>query len=642
MPGPEQKKKSHNQQIEEARGDAQPPFQPTDYTGLKLDNALAEQIAQQPVSEYLIFEKSKDKTRIQAKLPEKGYDPRTGQEYNIRVNMNHLARGMVRAVMNPDGSIDTDKAMDLALLKDSVNNSTTQEEYERKSKAFIDKLDIPEADRDDFERFFRVNVDPLHTDPHEQTKTGSALFHGFNDPVNFMYNEVCLNLAPYQYAAEGNMPTGFGADKATKEGVNAVVKDSEADYRNICETYRLMAEMDPKTEQRILYPMDCKAFRNVTEAFVEQNNAWRKQRGLEQVNMQPGDLDLAQQQEDPKNNVARAFDEHHYLAFPVTLDNKTVVLSLENTAPPDGKIIERPGVERTGVGLFESKEAIDKFHKSVNLGVVKNRADYNAIKDMKNILNNKHYNFAPQVSTWEAEARHAKELSKGVADEARVADCFARHLAAQSVVEAADEAHRPPYDKKLLDKSAEELKQNKSFKLMAQTYGVEGMRRALAAPDPQAASIELFAPQQGKRYAASDRTRERLNALGEVMNTKGRSPEWVKLHDALTDPNMKDTAQIFDAVEAYTKGKKSVRKTQEGRESFDLAMTALAIAAGGGDPAAKQRAQNLVDRINEVRGSQDEKHRNHVSLSAYAPREVSEQEKQQPEKQQPAAQGPEA
>ena len=126
------------------------------------------------------------------------------------------------------------------------------------------------------------------------------------------------------------------------------------------------------------------------------------------------------------------------------------------------------------------------------------------------------------------------------------------------------------------------------------------------------------------------------------MNTKGRSPEWVKLHDALTDPNMKDTAQIFDAVEAYTKGKKSVRKTQEGRESFDLAMTALAIAAGGGDPAAKRRAQNLVDRINEVRGSQDLKHKNHVSLEAYAPREVREQEKQQPEKQQPAAQGPEA
>ena len=43
MPGPEQNK-SHNQQIEEVRKNTQPPFQPTDYTGLKLDNELAEQI----------------------------------------------------------------------------------------------------------------------------------------------------------------------------------------------------------------------------------------------------------------------------------------------------------------------------------------------------------------------------------------------------------------------------------------------------------------------------------------------------------------------------------------------------------------------------------------------------------------------
>ena len=634
MPGPEQNK-SHNQQIEEVRKNTQPPFQPTDYTGLKLDNELAEQIKGQPVSEYLIFEKGKDKTRIQAKLPEMGYDPKTGHEYNIRVNMNYLARGMVRAVMNPDGSIDTDKAMDLSILKDSINNSATPEEYERSSKAFIDKLNIPEADRAEFETFFRVNVDPLHSDPHEQAETGSALFHGFNDPVNFMYNEVYSNFAPYQYAAEGNMPTGFGADKATKEGVGAVVKDSEADYRNVCETYRLMADMDPKTEKRILYPMDCKAFRNVTETFVRQNNAWRKQNGLEQVNMQPGDLSFAQQQEDPKNNVTRAFDEHHYLSFPVKLDGKDAVLSLENTAPPDGKIIERPGVERTGVGLFESREAIDKFHESVNLGVVKNRADYNAIKDMNNKLNNQHYNFAPQANTWEREAFHAKELAKYGNDQ-QVLDCFARHLVAQSVVESADAAHRPSYDKKLLDKSVEELKQNKSFKLMTQAYGVEKMREALASQDPQAASVAMYAPQQGKRYALSDRTRERLNAMGKAMNTKGHSPEWVKLHDALTDPNMKDTSQIFDAVEAYTKGKKSVRKTQEGRESFNLAMTALAIAAGGGDPVAKQRAQNLVDRINEVRGSQDAKHKNHVSLDAYAPREANE--KQQQEMQQPTSQ----
>ena len=155
---------------------------------------------------------------------------------------------------------------------------------------------------------------------------------------------------------------------------------------------------------------------------------------------------------------------------------------------------------------------------------------------------------------------------------------------------------------------------------MTKVYGPEGMRRALASLDPQRASVELFAPQKTTRYAVNDTTRKRLHALGADMDTKGRSEEWQKLRDALTDPEMKDTSRIFDAVEAYTKGKKSVRRTKAGRDSFDLAMTALSLAAKNGDPAAKQRAQNLVDRINKVRGSANPEHKNHVSLEAYEPK----------------------
>ena len=227
------------------------------------------------------------------------------------------------------------------------------------------------------------------------------------------------------------------------------------------------------------------------------------------------------------------------------------------------------------------------------------------------------------LDVWEREAARAMEQAKTGSD-AEVIDCFARHLYAQSIVASADRANRLPYYKNIFDKSVEELKENKSFKLMVKTYGVKGMREALSAPNPQAASMELFAPQQGKRYAVNDTIRKELRALSEGMQTKGRSEEWQKLHDALSDPGMKDASRVFDAVEAYTKGKKSVRMTQQGRESFNLAMTALAIAAKIGDPAARQRAQNLVDRINEVRGSADPKHKDHVSLQGYEPKDLDE------------------
>ena len=235
----------------------------------------------------------------------------------------------------------------------------------------------------------------------------------------------------------------------------------------------------------------------------------------------------------------------------------------------------------------------------------------------KNTQDTKH------LDVWEREAARAIEQAKTGSD-AEVTDCFARHLYAQSIVASADRANRLPYYKNIFDKSVEELKENKSFKLMVKTYGVKGMREALSAPNPQAASMELFAPQQGKRYAVNDTIRKELRALSADMQTKGRSEEWQKLHDALSDPGMKDASRVFDAVEAYTKGKKSVRMTQQGRESFNLAMTALAIAAKIGDPAARQRAQNLVDRINEVRGSADPKHKDHVSLQGYEPKDLDE------------------
>ena len=101
---------------------------------------------------------------------------------------------------------------------------------------------------------------------------------------------------------------------------------------------------------------------------------------------------------------------------------------------------------------------------------------------------------------------------------------------------------------------------------------------------------------------------------------------------------MQDASRVFDAVEAYTKGKKSVRMTKQGRESFDLAMTALAIAAKNGDPAARQRAQNLVDRINEVRGSADPKHTNHVSLQGYEPKNLEEMQRKAAEREAKEAQ----
>ena len=183
LAGPEQNTKSHNEQIEEIRKNTQPPFQPTDYTGLKLDNRLADQIAQQPAAELLTFERVGNKTRIQAKLPEKGRDPETGEEFNIRVNMNYFVRGIVTAVMDENGNLNSAKAIELDALRTDLMAAVVtndQKEKDRLSRELIDKLKIPEEDRPDFERFFRAN----------NKKANHLLVNGNTSPIKLMTEEI--------------------------------------------------------------------------------------------------------------------------------------------------------------------------------------------------------------------------------------------------------------------------------------------------------------------------------------------------------------------------------------------------------------------------------------------------------------------
>ena len=189
-------------------------------------------------------------------------------------------------------------------------------------------------------------------------------------------------------------------------------------------------------------------------------------------------------------------------------DGKDVVLTLENTAPPAGKPLERPAVERTGVGLFQNETDVKDFHYNVNRGPVTTVDEISTFNSLSGKMAGKGRTLdANHLDAWEREAFRATEQAKTGSD-AEVTDCFARHMYAQSIVASADRAKRLPYYKNLFDKSVEELKESKSFKLMAKTYGVKGMREALSAPNPQAASMELFAPQQGKRYAVNDTIRK--------------------------------------------------------------------------------------------------------------------------------------
>lgn len=109
---------------------------------------------------------------------------------------------------------------------------------------------------------------------------------------------------------------------------------------------------------------------------------------------------------------------------------------------------------------------------------------------------------AKAMDAWEREALCAKELAKH-GDDRQVIDCFARHMLARSVADA-DPAKRPPFDRNTIDKGTEELKNRKRFRHMVQTHGVNALREALAAEDPQAASAALYAPDSEREAKQKD------------------------------------------------------------------------------------------------------------------------------------------
>ncbi len=192
----------------------------------------------------------------------------------------------------------------------------------------------------------------------------------------------------------------------------------------------------------------------------------------------------------------------------------------------------------------------------------------------------------------------------------KLAEYVAKVMVAQTMMQ---QVPRPSFDLEKVRKRAATLADSIQLRSYVQHVGKENLCAMLARrPTPNMVE-DLVGPPD--RYALQNDTLRTLQDLGNGMRTEGRSKEWRALREALVT-NIGSSVVMFDKAEAYLKGKKSVRMTEEGRESFDLAMKVVALAARDGNAMAKQRAQMIVDRVNEVRGAAPGS-KDYVSLDKY-------------------------
>ena len=182
----------------------------------------------------------------------------------------------------------------------------------------------------------------------------------------------------------------------------------------------------------------------------------------------------------------------------------------------------------------------------------------------------------------------------------------------------------PSFSEKRLQNAANALKKDPVFQFLTagemgpDTYLREANLAALSqqvsnrfiiSADPE--ELPPGADLAGETEKLKDRLNNELDELGDFMKldppAKGRSKEWKALHESLAGyrkhPEMSTEEriqQVFNAIEAYGKDKKTLRSTTEGQASFDMMMRALAIVSQA-SPAAKARADAIVADINHAR-----------------------------------------
>ena len=588
----------------------------TEYQGLVVTQDQHDELMNQPVSDVLRFVPAGSKYVMQAKLPEMGmYHPEiygekpeiSGQPYRIRVNMNYLTRGMMRYVMDENGNIDARKRSELEnRISELGMPGMRSAEAEAKLNRFITDMDVPKDKQGEFKLFLKANGLGGYMG-------GSLFANTSTGPIYVLNKELDQNLIPYQRALNEPNPS---------PEMRTFLENNREHYENMHNSFKEMREMDPETETRIMFPTDCRAYAYFNKSFIDQANQYKK---TTDPNSAPIDYEMTgihlKQNEFKEANRYKAFDVHFYTVIPVRLDGENVAMSLESTAMPDGEMFHCPGMHRTGVGIFDDKASVEKYHQAHNLRFIPNKEVYNEVKkkmagaDKENVpaLGKTYHRYIQLHSGEYVSGMSRKDLEK----------CAAKCIAAKVLMDQPADKQKP-FSVDAVRKEASSIMAAPNFKAALRAVSTEKLKEVMVTGDSYTLTKLLVGDK--KRYAAPPAVKKELRSLTAGKNIDG-SKNWKRLQDALEDPEMSSTSEVFDRVENYLKGKEKPRKGPESKEKFKIAMDALAIAARNGDAVAKKRAQDVVDRINTVRKAKAGSE-NYVSLNDYGKAPV----KNEPEK----------
>ena len=170
----------------------------------------------------------------------------------------------------------------------------------------------------------------------------------------------------------------------------------------------------------------------------------------------------------------------------------------------------------------------------------------------------------------------------------------------------------------------------------------ERIRAALVSPDKvnefvKERTVELY---NTKTNADEAGFCEEMSILSSaMMKSWGRSDDYKTMYKYVKNISQLESyfiktpegkseyldniVSLLQATEKYMKGKKSVRSSEDGKERFDNALDVLGVMYKY-IPGVRGRIDEIVARVNHVRGAEDVNHKDHVDITKYNSRRASE------------------
>ena len=572
-------------------------IQNTNYFGLSVDKDVAEQIKDQNISEYLRFEEMGNQVVIQAKLPEVGMS--NGEVYDIRYNMNLIAKGMANYILDENGNIDINKASELSNFITDFYSEATSSPFvkfnkEKATEELINKLGIPDEKRENFKKFIKANGVPANNGD-------SLLMSSTTGPFGMMASELIGTILQYQkYLNDPKHPEAA-----------EFLRKHKTQYENTLLTYKEMANMDPEKETRILYPMDCFAFSTQMQAFCDQNNEFLKSVKMKTIDGKKNQIlfNMKENGQDEANGMIVPFKEHYFFSLPVKVNGKNYTLSLENTAPESGKMFHCPAVGRTGVGLFGNKEHIVQYHTEKNKArKIKN---LNTFKKIKSYVAKAPF---PTVEMPKMDYNLYTQNRCGanfMNDPDKMVENLSNVLSAYTL-----ENVKVPFNEKRIKANGDYIRD--LYALDELKRRPEYLQQITQNPDNCIKAGHML---RNEIYGIPENNRDSYisdmkKLLENMMDPEGRSKKYNKLYEAVKNAaelnleSMTPTEQsnairlanieIYDSARIYTDGKESTRIHKDGQARFENSLDALAVVAKY-NKGFKVQTNKILKKINDVR-----------------------------------------